>query len=88
MSNYTQQKFRLGTRVGADCQSGDTTPGPPVELPLVGGGNCAYVAWGIDAPASWAYHCQSAFVSAHKCTVSYRIVSPLYGVYVDARCVS
>jgi len=35
MSNYTKQKFRLETvwTVGADWGA---TPGPPLELPLVG----------------------------------------------------
>jgi len=50
MSNYTQQKFRLGTRVGGDCQSGDTTPGPPVELPLVGGGELRLCCLGDRRP--------------------------------------
>jgi len=34
MSSYTQQKFRLGTVWG---QTGGRPPGPPLELPLVGG---------------------------------------------------
>ena len=41
MSNYTQQKFRFGDRVEADC--GERPPAPP----LVGG--IARILLGVDA---------------------------------------
>jgi len=46
MSSYTQQKFRLGTVWG---QTGETIPGPPLELLLVGEGTAPMLLGGIDA---------------------------------------
>jgi len=42
MFSYTQAKISFGEPCGTDDP-------PPLELPLVGG-NCTYVARGIDAP--------------------------------------
>ena len=46
---------QLYPKISFGADYGTTVPpGPPFKLRLVGG-NCAYVARGIDAPGAWSF---------------------------------